>query len=572
MNLNQVIIDFFYELGIKDYFGVTGGGLIQFLKCIPPHQIATNDEPRFLNLSEYAAGYAPLGYYLSTHRIAACVATTGAAQRLISNGVSDARFMSIPALYLLSLSSEASNDTYPIQDVSTHGMNIVSRFKQEFGDDVFVIDSNSSYSDIFDSVHQTLLNSRPAVIFFRPEVLCRPYDQKYIVTDRSLPSPNDNLLRELISALEGLTSRSRVVVFCCSETSITNLHTALFSSFINKIHADVIYTVNGDNTATFTAENNLGHIMLGANDAAYSAWGNINSNDLIICLGVDVGEYAINMQHFPQARAFYISQYINAYGQINNSYDHLFDEKVTQLSSPISDTLKRFLELTESISFSDHAHFDNALDDLPKHSFSEPKQHVDLVDFYKQLDSQFMPNSLGFEDVCIAYRDRQAILKNPNKNIRFHSSNHGSAMGGAFGIAVGAAIADPLSKVFLFSGDGCFRLYGGALAEARQLNMTLFIMNNQELSIIHDGCNHIINDDETFYYHEFLEPINWVNLAEGFGWRGVSLLPDLSNLSDIMMMSYDQSPISILVDVPIDCTQVIGKNFRYKSLTPYPNL
>ena len=145
-------------------------------------------------------------------------------------------------------------------------------------------------------------------------------------------------------------------------------------------------------------------------------------------------------------------------------------------------------------------------------------------------------------------------------------------MGGAFGMAVGSAIADPESKVFLFSGDGCFRLYGGNLAEARKLNVTLFIMNNNELSIIHDGCNHILNNDKKFHYHEQLVPIDWVNVAIGFGWRGVSLLPDLSNLSDIMQMSYDESPISILVNVPIDCTQVVGKNFRYDSLVPFHNL
>ena len=572
MDFNQRLIEFLSNLGVTDYFGVSGGGLIQFLKHIPPYHLSNKHSPRFYNLSEYAAGFAPLGYYLSTQRIAACVATTGAAQHLVSNGISDARFMNIPAIYLLSLSSEAATDTYPIQDVSSHGMNMVSRFKQESHEDVFVIDSESSYIDIFDGIHKAIINCRPVMIFFRPEVLCMPDHQKYSISARKLPPPNDDSLEELIHVLESLNGNSRVVVFCCAETSITNLDTALFSSFINKIDADVIYTVNGDNTATLTNERNLGHIMLGANDAAYSAWKSINCNDLIICLGVDVGEYAINMQHFPKARAFYISQYSNAYGQIDGSYNHLFDEHVTQISGYISDTLNRFLELTETISFSEHAHFDNTLDDLHTHSCSNPKQYVDLIQFYRQLDSQFMPNSLAFEDVCIAYRDRQAILKNPNKNIRFYSSNHGSAMGGAFGIAVGAAIADSNSKVFLFSGDGCFRLYGGSLAESRHLNITLFIMNNSELSIIHDGCNHMINDNESYHYHEFLEPINWIHLARGFGWRAVSLKPDLSNLSEIMAMSYDKSCTSILVEVPVDCTQIIGKNFRYKSLAQFPNL
>ena len=60
MDLNQCFIEFLSTLGIKDYFGVTGGGLIQLLKRLPPYKIASDQEPRFYNLSEYAAGYAPL--------------------------------------------------------------------------------------------------------------------------------------------------------------------------------------------------------------------------------------------------------------------------------------------------------------------------------------------------------------------------------------------------------------------------------------------------------------------------------------------------------------------------------
>ena len=86
-----------------------------------------------------------------------------------------------------------------------------------------------------------------------------------------------------------------MLVFCCAETSITKLDTTLFASFVVKIQAEVIYTANVDNTATLTFENNLGHIMLAANDAANSVWNKVNSNDIIICLGVDVGEFAINM-------------------------------------------------------------------------------------------------------------------------------------------------------------------------------------------------------------------------------------------------------------------------------------
>ena len=145
-------------------------------------------------------------------------------------------------------------------------------------------------------------------------------------------------------------------------------------------------------------------------------------------------------------------------------------------------------------------------------------------------------------------------------------------MGSAFGLGVGAATADPNQHVFVFSGDGCFRLYGGNLMEANQLNMTLMIMNNGELSIIRDGCRHILKDSNAKIDHADIQDIHWEKLAAAFGWRFFRIQSDLSNLEKAMQSAYDTNPTSTLIEVPIDGKQVIGNNFRYANLKNHGNL
>src|SRR5207245_5431086 len=103
---------------------------------------------------------------------------------------------------------------------------------------------------------------------------------------------------------------------------------------------------------------------------------------------------------------------------------------------------------------------------------------VDLMEFGERLDRMWRPGTIGCDDVCIAYKDRQYVTQRPNPNARFYTTHDGSAMGGGFGLGVGAKCADPALHTFVFTGDGCYRLFGGALADAANLGMTVFIVNN----------------------------------------------------------------------------------------------
>jgi acetolactate synthase-1/2/3 large subunit len=117
-----------------------------------------------------------------------------------------------------------------------------------------------------------------------------------------------------------------------------------------------------------------------------------------------------------------------------------------------------------------------------------------------------------------------------------------------------------------FSGDGCWRLFGGALADAAHLDLRLFILNNGMYAIVEYGLEVILPEVEPSHYHCQLPLIDFVAAAKAHGWEGFKLKPDLSNLKEIIEICYIRTNQSILIEVPVDANQMIGLTPRYEHL------
>src|SRR5947208_10838808 len=166
---NFWLIETLRRWGITAYAGVNGGGLFHVAKHLEPLSDlsqATDGAPRMLTMGEYVAGFVPLGYYLASGRIAGCMTTTGAATKLGSSGITDAKLHNIPAVYVIALNSTLSIGRSPLQDVSEHGMNIVPQLRAERGDACIVLDDIDSLGDRLELAQSLLEASKPAAITF----------------------------------------------------------------------------------------------------------------------------------------------------------------------------------------------------------------------------------------------------------------------------------------------------------------------------------------------------------------------------------------------------------------------
>ena len=108
---NQVLIDVLRSWGVTFFAGVNGGGVVHVAKHLEPYTDLAQSRDgisRMLTMGEYVAGFAPLGHWYATGRVAGCVTTTGAATKLGGSGMTDAKLHNIPAVYLIALNSTMS--------------------------------------------------------------------------------------------------------------------------------------------------------------------------------------------------------------------------------------------------------------------------------------------------------------------------------------------------------------------------------------------------------------------------------------------------------------------------------
>jgi acetolactate synthase-1/2/3 large subunit len=566
---NFALIDTLRKWGITFFSGVNGGGLIHLAKHLEPFvglEQAGDGTPRMQTMSEYVAGFVPLGYYLASGRVAGCLTTTGAATKLGSSGITDAKLHNIPAVYVIALNSTLSIGLSPLQDVSEHGMNVIPQLRAELGDGCIVIEDISRLQAQLEQAQSILAESKPVAIAFHPDILSQQVHVDVPRVERARGFDQVDADR-FVHELPGMVRGRRVIIYAGAEAARCPGITKLTTELSELLSAPTVWSVNGANAIARDNRYGYGYISFGGNDEAMKLWRSMTADDIVISLGFDSGEYSLNLGSIPAGHVWHFTTWNEPYGHKDGDFRHRVKGDYRVVRGDIERTLQEVLpRLKGKVG-------ERPTVDLPRDlntrtiSREVRKGCVDAFEFYAELYRSWRPNSIGFDDVCTAYKDRQYVTQRPHPSIPFHTVHDGSAMGGAFGLGVGARAADPSLHTFVFSGDGCWRLYGGALAEAANIGMNLFIVNNGTYAIVDKGLEVVIPDVDKSRYHGRLAPIDFVAAAKAHGWEGFHLRPDLGNLDEIMDACYAAKGRSILVDVPIDADQVIGLNPRLYNLT-----
>ena len=564
---NHALIDTLRRWGVTYYAGVNGGGLIHVTKYLLPFTDlaeAADGQPRMQTMGEYVAGFVPICYYLASGRIAGCVTTTGAATKLGSSGITDAKLHNIPAVYIVALNSTISIGLAPLQDVSEHGMNIVPQLRAELGEGCVVIDDIDRLDERLRQAQRVLQRSKPVVIAFHPDILSRTAaaDVPWQAPRRSFNQADvDRFLREFPAHSSG----RRVVIYAGSEAGRSRGIEDLTTRLCEKLQAPIVWSVNGANAVAADNRYGYGYISFGGNERSMELWRSLGPDDVVITLGFDAGEYSLNLSRIPAGSLWHFTDLEDAYGHVGGDFSHRVGGAYHQVRGDIGLALAEILPRLNP-GERPEVPIHHSLNSRQIHRDVKPGK-VDFYSFYERIHRLWRPHSIGFDDVCIAYKDRQYVTQRPHPNIKFHTIHDGSAMGGAFGLGIGAKAADPSLHTFVFSGDGCWRLFGGALADCAAMDLRVFIVNNGTYGIVDKGLEVVIPEVEKKRYHSRLPAIDFVAAARAHGWDGFRVEPDLSNLADILEACYETRDQSLLIDIPVDPDQVIGLNPRLYNLT-----
>ncbi|SDE80857.1 acetolactate synthase-1/2/3 large subunit [Dyadobacter soli] len=563
----QAIITTLASWGIRLYAGVNGGGVIHLLKHLAPLCEDTTETPSFLTIGEYTAGFIPLGHYLASGTLAASVATTGAATRLICCGLSDAKLHDIPAVYIVPVSNPGTTGFSPLQDTTEYGSNIVMQLRAELPESVFVLNCPVTLQEQLALAKEQLDRSKPVVVVLDNEGLGNFQPD----ADFPMPIPGITVRKShyadaLPAAFRRETAGKRVVLFVGEEMARYPNAPELTTRLSEALQAAVIWSINGANAVSRDNPYGYGYISFGGNDKAISLYNSLGNSDVLLVLGACPDEYTVNFKKISAAATFHFSNIPEAYGMVENSLRHVVEGKYYQVNAPLDSLLETLIGAASTHPFSNlpMEKAPRVLNDLPFAHAGDG--YADMAALYQRLDQWWPVDSIGIDDTCLAYKDRQYVTQRPNNNIRFYSLYRGSAMGGAFGVAIGAKLADQRRQVFLFTGDGCFRLFSGSMGEVSNLGLVVFLLNNETFGIVEQGLRKVLPDMDTPYYHSRLEPIDYCGIARANNWDAVRLAPDLGNLDDILGKVNHGLSRSLLIEVPVDPDQVLGKNPRLKNL------
>jgi acetolactate synthase-1/2/3 large subunit len=565
LNKYQFLLEVLTSWGVTSYSGVTGGGVIHFLKHLKPLQDMQTETPSFFTISEYVAGFIPLGYYLTGGKIAASVATTGAATKLLTCGLSDAKLHNIPSIYIVPITNKESIGFSTLQDTSVHGSNIVEQLRAELPNSVFILDNPLTMTEQLALAKEQLNYSKPIVLILDNSLINSDMPQ-LVRTEYQLSNKRSQDFSWFITDLRKASYNKRLVILVGEEMANHRNAAVLTSQLSEVLKAATIWSINGANAISPHNRYGYGYISFGGNDKATELYDSLGETDVLLILGACPDEYTTNLSKFTASHTFFVNDIVDAYGLVDNSLRHVADGIYHQIQVPLEKFVAAFIENAKEQPFL-NLPATIAPDDLNNKAFSKPRDgYVNMADLYLRLDKWWPAGSIGVDDVCLAYKDRQYVTQRPNKNIRFFSLYRGSAMGGAFGAAIGAKLSKPHSLVALFTGDGCFRLFAGSLGEAAELGLVIFLLNNETLSIVEQGLQKILPDIPEANYHATVISIDYCKIAKACGWDAIKLKPDLSNLKGILQKISKTKKRSLLIEVPVDPLQILGNNPRLGNL------
>jgi len=559
----QFLIDTLKSWGITLYTGVTGGGVIHYLKYLDTLHDTSYGKPEFFTFGEYNAGFVPLGYYLASGKIAAAVATTGAATKLLACGLSDAKLHDIPAVYIVPVSAKNTLGCSPLQDTSIYGSNMIEQLRAELPNSVFVLDDPSILAEQLALAKALLDNSKPVVFVLVNESLNIPVDEVPAIPAVAPYTVENGRFDDFTATFRQAIDGKRLVVLVGEEMTRYADALELTSAFSEQFRAAVIWSINGANAVRRDNPYGYGYIAFGGNDKALNMYDSLGDDDVLMVLGACPDEYTVNLNLFTASHTFFVGNIPKAYGLVKNSLFHIAKGKYYHMHSAIDMVLRSLIDTAKQQPFT-NIPAEPAPEDLNNSPFPIPGNgYVDMVKLYQQLDKWWPAGSIGFDDVCLSYKDRQYVTQRPNNNIHFYSLYRGSAMGGAFGVAVGAKLSKPEQPVFLFTGDGCFRLFSGSLGEVSDLGLVVFLLNNETLSIVEQGLIKILPGVPEERYHSALKPVDYCSIARAYGWDAEKLNPDLSNFNDLLVKKRSRS---LLIEVAVDPHQILGANPRLRNL------
>ena len=530
----QIIVKLLERQGIKIIAGIPGGANLPIYDALSRQ----NRIRHVLTRHEQGAGFIAQGLARISGQPQVCLATSGPGATNVITAIADAKLDSIPVICITGQVPLNMIGTDAFQEVDTYGLSIpITKHN-------FLVRSVSELCKVIPEAFRIAASKRPG-----PILIDVPKDiQLSSVKINHWPSPGrPDLpprfnLKDLKRAAELIAASRRPVLYVgggvigsgASDWTIT---------LSEKATIPMTMTLMG--LGVMASDHPLYLGMLGMHAARHTNLA-MKDCDLLIAAGVRFDDRATGrLETFcPNAKVIHMD--------IDPSEVHKLRSANVGIIGDVKAILKALIPLVPRTSRPEWlGHILNLKKRFPllnraTHSKSFPASLI------KSAAALLDPDTIIVTDV--GQHQMWTAQYYPFKRPRQLLTSGGlGTMGFGLPTAIGAALANPLSQVVCFSGDGSLMMNIQELATAveQKVNIKIILMNNNALGLVQQQQD--LFYDRRIYASSYHFKVDFIKIAEGFGIKTFNLTGE-SDLVDTLGKAFDQKG-PCLIHVPIDLTE-----------------
>ncbi|MFV0349789.1 MAG: acetolactate synthase large subunit [Halodesulfovibrio sp.] len=526
----ELTIQLLERQGVRIISGIPGGANLPLYDALS----RSSHIHHVLARHEQGAGFIAQGMARTTGKPAVCFATSGPGATNILTAIADAKLDSVPVICITGQVPSMLMGTDAFQEVDTYGMSIpITKHN-------FLVRSGAELLTVIPEAFRLASSGRPGPILIdipRDIQVGEVSFDEWPEIGEADPAPRA-YDADLESAAEMINSAKRPVLWVGGGVVAGGASDRILE-LATRSTMPVTMTLMG--LGAIPKDHPLSIGMLGMHAERYTNMA-LEACDLIIAAGVRFDDRATGkVQEFcPSAKVIHID------------IDHSEIDKIRTASVGI---LGDICEVMDAL--------------LPNVQPNPRTEWMEFIIALRNAFPQMAPLEGGYESpqklirrigelveddtiVCTDVGKHQmwTAQSYPFKQERQWLTSGGlGTMGFGLPAAIGASLAAPDRKVICFSSDGSLlmNIQEFATAAEQRVNVTVVLLNNNCLGLVHQQQELFFNAN--CFSSEYQIAVDFMKIAEGFGWRTVNLAGSSDPDADLREAFAQRGPC--LVHVPV---------------------
>ena len=290
MKLSDYIVDYLYNLGVKDFFGYQGTMVAHFIDSIGKNKNVNNH----VCYNEQGAALAAVGYTKTSGKLSCAYATSGPGATNLITGIADAFYDSVPVLFItgqLNTYEYTTNDN--IRQQGFQETNIIKIVKPIVKYAVQIKDANKIAKELEKAIYISMNGRKGPVLIDIPMDIQRANIQLENLTHYKIKKTEKIDYIEIAKNILDEINRSKRPVFLLGNG--INRNSNGIKNLIESVKIPVIYSMLAKSLLPDNSDFNFG-FMGSAYGQRYANIIGCEKADLIVSLGCRMNGRTIGLK------------------------------------------------------------------------------------------------------------------------------------------------------------------------------------------------------------------------------------------------------------------------------------